>query len=42
MPLVQQGKGYALESSLDKDLWGTSLYFKEHEEPLIKEKNNYS
>lgn len=33
-----KGKGYALESSLDKDLWGTSLYFKEHEIPLIKEK----
>lgn len=33
---VQQGKGYA---SLDKDLQGTPLYFKEHTKPLIKEKN---
>lgn len=42
MPLVQQGKGYALEPSLDEDLWGTPLYFKEHEKPLIKEKYNQS
>lgn len=42
MPLVQKGMGYALEPSLDEDLWGTPLYFKEHEKPLIKEKNNQS
>lgn len=27
LPLVQQGKGYALESSLDKDLWGNLTIF---------------